>query len=395
MPSPGIWTLHWGALVLSLDRTRQVFRSNNALGFVTGFITGAIFLYRGRNYRPEIWGDDELLVDHAIHRTAPLGRLHIIDPFGLLDPFSGYLVVLLRISTKLLVLGGTETFAHRAFWFTSFVWTLVAILIALMIGRFTSRCLGFFAALTIAILPFSNLVMMAQVNAIHMPVVLALVIAVVTRQYPRSKVLQVVVCVTFALVTLTSVTTIAAFGYLLWLVLNPSKQLQTFERTLVWVMGGSLILQLLSYQPRGRVLTPSKFFHEVFLSSNAFAPQFIREKILEPKTAIENVLLYGIPLILGITVFILVRMGRQSELRAQVIVAQTFFLLASLLICLLIAGNGWLNSHYLFIPTGLFWIGVLLTSDAVRQSKFRFRFVPITVVLFIFLSQLSGVYFVI
>lgn len=395
MPSSAIWTLHWGALVLNIDRTRQIFRSDFALGLSTALVTGAIFLFRGRNYRRELWGDDELLVDHAIHRIAPLGRLHFIDPFGFLDPFSGYLVVLLRISVKILIFGGTEAFTSRAFWFTSCVWTVTAICIALSIGKLTHRNLGFLAALAVAVMPFSNLVMMAQVNPIYMPAVLALVLTVVTRRYPSNHSKQIVICVIFALVTLTTITTIVPFGYLLWLGLKRSHRLQPIERRLVWVMGGSLILQLLSYQPRGRVLTPSKFFHEVFLSSNAFAPQFIRQKILEPKTAIENVLLYGIPLILGITVFILVRMGRQSELRAQVIVAQTFFLLASLLICLLIAGNGWLNSHYLFIPTGLFWIGVLLTSDAVRQSKFRSRFVPIAVVLFIFLSHLSGVYFVI
>lgn len=387
--------MHRGALVLNTDRTRRLFHSDAALGLVTAFVSGTIFLIRGRDYRPAIWGDDELLVEHALHRQAPIGRLHFIDPIGLLDPFAGYLVVILRITARVLSFGDIGNFPVRAFWFSSFAWTGVATIIALLMSRCTRPFIGFLSALTVATMSFSNLVMLAQVNTIYIPAVLAVIIAVVTRQYPRTRILQVVTCVIFALVTLTSITTIIAFGYLLWLVYIRAKSVQIIERRLVWVIGGSLILQVLSYQPRGRVITPSRFLHEILLSFNAFAPQFIREQILESKSVIENILLYGFPIVLGTTVFILVRLGKHSERRAQVEIAKAFFLLASILICLLIAGNGWLNSHYLFIPTGLFWIGVIITSDAARQSEFRFRFIPLVVVLIIFLSQLSGTYFVI
>lgn len=272
---------------------------------------------------------------------------------------------------------------------------MIATIIALSIGRFARPYLGFLAALTIAIMPFSNLVMMAQVNPIYMPAVLAIIVMVVTRQYPKSSVVQVITYVFFALVTLTSITTIVALGYLLWLVYLRGEQVQNIERKLVWIMGGSLVLQVLSYQPRGRIISPSRFVHEFLLSSNAFAPQFVREKILEPKSVVENIILYGIPILLGITVFILVHLGNQSELRAQVNIAQHLFLIALLLLCMLIVGNGWLNSHYLFIPTGLFWIGVILVSDAARHSVFQFRMLPVVAVLVIFLTQLSGTYFVI
>lgn len=334
-------------------------------------------------------------MEHAIHRQAPFGRLHFIDPFGIFDPFAGYLVVILRIATKILLFRGAENFPLRAYWFSSFVWTAIAMCIALLIGRFTRPYLGFLAALTIAIMPFSNLVMLAQVNTLYMPAVLAIVIMVVTRQYPQAGVLQAITCVAFALVTLTTITTIVAFGYLLWLVFIRGKGVQTIEKRLMWIMGLALILQVISYQPRGRIISPSRFVHEFLLSSNAFAPQFVREKILEPKSAVENIFLYGIPILLGLIVFILVRLGNQSERKVQVKIAQHFFLIALLLLCMLIVGNGWLNSHYLFIPTGLFWIGVILASDAVGHSAIRFRMIPVVVVLVIFLSQLSGTYFVI
>jgi len=366
-----------------------------ALGLVTALVTGIIFLLRGRNFRPVIWGDDQLLFEHAINRQLPFGRLRFIDPIGLLDPFAGSLVVILRIVTKALVFQNTGNFPLLAFWFSSLAWTVIAICIALVIGRFTRPYLGFLAAVTVAIMPFSNLVMLAQVNTIYMPAVLVIIITVVTRQYPQSRILQVITCMVFALVALTSITTVVVFVYLLWLVYIRAELVQVIERRLVWVIGGSLMLQALSYQPRGRNISPSRFIHEILLSSNAFAPQFVREKVLEPKSLVENIVLYGIPIVLGITVSILAHLGKQSERRAQVEIAKRLFLIALVLICLLIVGNGWLNSHYLFIPTGLFWIGVIFVSDAACRSKIRFRMIPVTVVLAVFLIQLSGTYFVI
>ena len=61
----------------------------------------------------------------------------------------------------------------------------------------------------------------------------------------------------------------------------------------------------------------------------------------------------------------------------------------------LVIGNGWLNSHYLFIPTGLFWIGALLTAKSAIAGSNKYKFMPVGVLVVIFLSSISGTYFVI
>jgi hypothetical protein len=182
--------LHGGTFFLRTAKFRRLFHHDAALGIVTALVTGVIFLLRGRNYEHKLYGDDRLLFDHVINRQSPFGRLHCIDPFGLLDLFNGSLYVIHRIATKLLAIGGSEHFTLRVFWFMSCTWTVIAICIALVIGRFTRPYLGFLAAVTVAIMPFSNLVMMAQVNTFWMPAVLAIIITVFTRQYPRSRLLQ-------------------------------------------------------------------------------------------------------------------------------------------------------------------------------------------------------------
>lgn len=387
----------------------------NAQSVITALLIGTIFFFRGRNYQHAICGDDRTLFDHAIGRSesvhAPcsdewqllhhaiqrqsiLGRFRFVDPFGLFDISNGYLWVIPRIITKALSVGGSEYFTLRTFLFMSIAWTIITTCIAMLISRITSPYLGLMAALTIAIMPYSNLVMLAQINTITWPSVLIVIIVITTRQYPQSHLLQVFVCIFFALVTLSTIVSVIPIGYLLWLVCTRTAP-PPLERRLVWVMGGSLALQVLSYQSRGHNISPSKFLHEIPLIAYAFAPQFVREKILEPKTIVVNIILYGIPILLGIMIFILLRLGSQPELRRQVRTAKHFFLISLFVISMLIIGNGWLNSHYLFIPTALFWLGVLLICDAVAHNSSRFRMVPIAIVAVIFLIGLSGTYFVI
>ena len=388
----------------------------NAQSMVTAVVTGTIFLFRGRNYQHAIWGDDRSLFDHAIggrdyvhvpssdelsllhhaiERQSILERFRFIDPFGLFDIANGYLSVIPRIVTKALVIGGSEYFTLRTFIIMSLAWTAITTCIAVLISKLTSPYLGFLAALIIAIMPYSNLVMLAQINTLTWPSALIVIIAVVTRQYPQSYLLQFSTCIFFALVTLSTIISIIPISYLIWHVYIRTEKAQPIERRLVWVMGGLFALQVLSYVPRGQNNSPSGLLYEISLVSYAFAPQFVRNTIFEPRTIIANIILYGLPILLSIMIFILLRLGNQSERRRQVKIAKHFFLIALLLIVVLIIGNGWLNSHYLFIPAGLFWLGVLLVCDSVAHSISRFRMVSIAIVAVIFLRGLSGTYFVI
>ena len=211
----------------------------NAQSVITALLTGTIFFFRGRNYQHAICGDDRSLFDHAIGRSdyvhAPcsdewqllhhaiqrqsiLGRFRFIDPFALFDISNGYLWVIPRIVTKALAIGGSEYFTLRIFLFMTIAWTMIATCIAILISRITSPYLGLLAALTIAIMPYSNLVMLAQINTITWPSVLIVIIVITTRQYPQSHLLQGFVCIFFALVTLSTIVSVIPIGYLLWLV---------------------------------------------------------------------------------------------------------------------------------------------------------------------------------
>lgn len=362
---------------------------------MTAFVTGPIFVFRGRKYLPAVWGDDKELLDHAINRTAPIGRFHFVDPLGLFDPFAGYAAFLLRLVTHLVRLGGEQHYASHVFFIMTILWTLFACWIAGIVMNASSPIIGFISAFIIAVMPFSNLVLMAQLNTLAWPSVLVLSLTILTRQYPRSKVSQVLMVAYFSALTLTTIIVLVPFGYLVWLFKSQRHSMQKTERVLLKSMAGAFVIQALSFTPRGRSINPLKLIHEFSLTAYAFAPQFLRMRILDQKSVIDVLILYGIPLILFAATFCLFRIASGGPLQNNVDMAIKLFVVALVTLGLLIVGNGWLNSHYLFIPTALFWIGSLLLAQGAISSSRSYKFILVGIIAVIFLSGLSGKYFVI
>lgn len=109
----------------------------------------------------------------------------------------------------------------------------------------------------------------------------------------------------------------------------------------------------------------------------------------------ENLALYGIPILLFAATYALFRISSTGPLSQNTKIAVRLLITALAILCALIAGNGWLNSHYLFIPTGLFWIAALVLVQATLASRNKYKMIPVVVVVTIYLLSLSGTYFVI
>jgi len=375
-----------------LNRFAQFF---NPWIVVTALVTGPIFVFRSRNYLPVVWGDDKVLLDHALNRTAPIGRFHVLDPLGLLDPFAGYATFLLRLMVQIVRLGGLDQFATNTFYLMTIMWTLIACWVAHIIGQVAHPLTGFLAALVFAVMPFSNLVLLAQVNPLYMPLVLILALTVILRKYPKSSKNQLILLILFTATALTTVTVLLALAYLAYLVFKRRENLQKVELRLFLCLVGAAVIQAFSYTPRGHSLSFGSTVNEFLRCAYGFAPQFIRAQVLQEKSIWENIILYGMPVLFFTNVIILARISRTGPNRELVVIAMKLFVYGFITMGALIVGNGWLNSHYLFIPTGLFWLGALLTAKGAIGGSNKYKFVPVMVLVVIFLSSLSGTYFVI
>jgi len=337
-------------------------------------------------------GDDAEFVSHALNRVPPLGYFPSLDSWGLLDPFNGYLAVYLRLITKLILLTGDGSFTTHTFWVMSVYWSIISGLLAYTIKRFASAGLGYAAGFVLAVMPYSNLVMLAQVNTIAWPACLLTLVVVGTRAYPTRRFSKIILLLLFAgtaASTGTAIVTVAALGIN---VLRHREKFLSFEQTLFACTASGFALQYLSFTPRNNPSVP--LIPEILKISYGFAPQYIRTQVLDPLSAWESTVLYAIPIAITICLGLLTWLGLNID-RQRVLTGVQFIVEGILLAFLLTTANGWLNSHYLFIPTALLWIGTMLIGSVSIKSARPWKIVPLLLLPTLLVLGISGTYFVI
>jgi len=337
-------------------------------------------------------GDDAEFVDHALNRVPPLGFFPSLDSWGLLDPFNGYLAIYLRLITKLILLMSDGSFTDNTFWVMTVYWSMISGLLAYTIKRFAGASLGYATGFVLAVMPYSNLLMLAQANTIAWPACLLTLIVVGTRQYPKHRLLKLVVLILFAgtaASTGTAIVTVAVLGIN---VLRHREKYLSFEQLLFACTGLGFVLQYLSFTPRHN--PPVPLIPEILKISFGLAPQYIRAQVLDPLSAWETVILYAIPIVVIMCLGVLVWLGLNID-RQRVLTGVQFIVEGIFLALLLTTANGWLNSHYLFIPTALLWIGTLLIGSVSVRSVRPLKMVPLVLLATLLLIGISGTYFVI
>ena len=355
-------------------------------------LTFPLFYLRGQNYNAMLRGDDAEFVSHALNRVPPFGYFPSLDSWGLLDPFNGYLAVYLRLITKLILLTGDGSFTTHTFWVMSVYWSIISGLLAYTIKRFAGAGLGYAVGFVLAVMPYSNLVMLAQVNTIAWPACLLTLVVVGTRAYPTRRFSKIILLLLFAgtaASTGTAIVTVAALGIN---VLRHRKKLLSFEQTLFACTASGFSLQYLSYTPRNNPSVP--LIPEIMKIPFGFAPQYIRAQVLDPLSAWESTVLYAIPIAIAICLGLLTWLGLNID-RQRVLTGVQFIVEGIFLALLLTTANGWLNSHYLFIPTALLWIGTMLIGSVSIKSVRLWKMVPLVVLTTLLIIAVSCTYFVI
>ena len=371
---------------------RFLLKINENIFSLVFILTLPLFYLRGKNFSLVLFGDDAEFVSHALNRVPPLGLFPSLDSWGLLDPFNGYLAVYLRLITKLILFAGTEDFTTHTFWVMTIYWSVISGLLASTLKKFSGPLIGWGAGFVLAVMPYSNSVMLAQVNTIAWPACLLTLVVAGTRQYPVRRFSKIILLLLFAgtaASTGTAIVTVAALGFN---VLRHRGKRLSFERLLFACTGLGFALQYLSYTPRNNPSLP--LIPEISKISFGLAPQYIRSQVLDPLSALETIVLYSIPVIAFMCLGVLVWLGLNID-RQRVLTGVQFIVEGVFLALLLTTANGWLNSHYLFIPTGLLWLGALLIGSVSVKSVRPWKMVPLAILTTLLFIGISGTYFVI
>jgi len=219
----------------------------------------------------------------------------------------------------------------------------------LVISAKTSRKLALLSLGYCIFLPFSNLVILAQVNTIIWPLSLLLIVISATQTYPESMPGRVFVAVLFFTTALST---------------------------------------LKSYSPRNN--PKLSLMGELYKALYNFSPQYLRRNFGDPLLGFDLVFFWLIPITLLLIWTMQANFARSINLRS-VLPSLKLFVGAFILVILLIHGNGWLNTHYLFIPAAMFWVSMVLLFHENRGRSTTGLAIALTSSLFTI--SISGVYY--
>lgn len=351
-------------------------------------IATVVYGLRGVGYRRDLWGDDLELYLHAVNRPAPTTSFGRIDHFGLFDSYNNYLILWIRAYTHLAKLGPDSNFTFNAYVLMTVSFAVITSATCLIVGAKTSRMFALLSLSFCLFLPFSNLVILAQVNTIIWPLSLFMIVMSATRIYPKTKSFQVLVVVIFFTTSLSTLTVIVAFALLGLSLIQNLKRINKFEVLLFMATATSLIIQWNSYVPRNNPKLP--LIGEYYKALYNFAPQYIRMKIGASLNGDDQIIFWIIPLLLLFIWLAQVKLARQTNL-SDAVSAVKLFIGAFVLLGLLIRGNGWFNTHYLYIPVAMFWISLTLLFYQNREEASTRLAIFISFALFA--TTYSGTYY--
>lgn len=343
---------------------------------------------RGFGFPESVQGDDLELYFHALNRVTATTGFGQFDTFGFFDPWNGYLIVLLRMFTKIAMLGNDTKFTTHAFLLMTPLFAATIAGIGAVVARITSRYVALLALTFLIFLPFSNLVILAQINTVQWPLALAMIVVTATRIYPQTWYGKVGLAIVFSLLTLSSGTMLIAIALLGLGIIESLKRINLYEITLFLIGSISFFVQWMSFTPRTNPKLP--IAGELYKAMFHFSPQYLRIKVNQPLFAEDHIILWIIPVMLFI-IWIMLAIKTAKVDRRLLVSAVKLFGTGFLLLALLIRGNGWFNTHYLFIPVSMFWISLALVYYGSRhQVSSRFALAIASV---LFAVSYSGTYY--
>ena len=391
-PPQNFWSLHRRTLILnSAIGFRVASFLDRKFNFLVLFVSLFAYGFRGAKYPRLVFGDDATLVSHALDRQMPWGMLGRFDKLGLFDPFNDNLAVLLRVVTHFALIGPDSGFAFRTYIIMTIFWAMVTWIIALTIKNYVSPSAGVVAALMLCWLPFSNQVFLAQTNTVAWPLAMLCILLVALGSYPATLSVRILLVVLFSLTAMSTGTMIIVIAWLVFDIARNIRRVNRFEIVLLLFTGFSYYLQLISYKPRPNAKLP--LGHELYRTLFGWSPQFIRARIGQDLSFGMSMMLFLIPtLLIASWVYLFIHAFQSHRVRA---IASLRLLITSLILpVLLIAGNGWLNTHYLYIPSALFWLSALILAASHRDRTSASSQLATGVLVILYCTAISGVYYV-
>lgn len=250
--------------------------------------------------------------------------------------------------TKLLTAISISDFVRNATVFSLFWLSGLLTFLSTILGRLTNRTSGSIAAICVAVMPFSNRVILGQVNSLVWPAVMVLFVVVIANEYPISNLGRVSLLLFIALISVSTLLFSLLLIYLILSLIFSASRRNAMNLLTALLMSAGQAFEFVVAQRRvsSRNLIDIPF--QILKSAYGFVPQAIRNNIYGPVSSADLLVLVSYPVFIAIAASLLIVFGLRGERRSQIFVALRFTGVGFAMLVLLIFANGALNSHYLF-----------------------------------------------
>jgi hypothetical protein len=329
--------------------------------FLSGFV---ILAYRGWNGRQALMPLDVVFVQQSLDPSTPFwGVSTPAGQFDVLRQFSGYLHTVVRVFVELFELAPFTAFPALTFTTSTIIWASCGWAICFAVKSIGGTASGVIAAAAFALLPASNIILLAQLNALQWPMLVSAVILIASNVEPRSRAGRVTYLIFLFTVASNAALAFIPIAMLGWRSLVGSNKRLVQQRLLAMCV--PYVIQIITHvrQPfrRAEDLNPTaQLFQEVLYIPKMLLPGSLREGVSDALSVKATIILLVFTLgLLGTVVgaCVLTRRAKSPQRR----VSAELLIVGTLSGVISVVMNGNLNHQYLMIPLMCWWVTIILS----------------------------------
>ena len=342
-------------------------RAISALAFIFSLL---VFGYRGWDGHRAIMPLDVVFVQQSLDPSNPFSGVN--TPFGqfdLLRQFSGYLHTVVRVFVELFELAPFSIYPVLTFTTSTVIWAGCAWAVFLAVRSVAGPVAGLVGSAAFALLPASNIILLAQLNALQWPMLVASVILIATNFEPRSTLGKLLYLGFLFLLAANAALAFIPMAMLGWrLVLRWNLRDTTKRLTAMCI---PYAVQVFAYirQPgrRAEELNPlAQLFQEMYYIPKTLLPGFLRGAVDGRLSVVASALLLLIAVGFTATVIGAIRTSQPKDQRFDRVVVE-LIVIAVLSGVFSVVMNGNLNHQYLMIPMTCLWVAVIMSVERLHH----------------------------
>lgn len=315
---------------------------------------------------------DVVFVQQSLDPSIPFWGISTpIGQFDLLRQFSGYLHTVVRVFVEFFELAPFTAFPTLTFTVATIIWSACGWTIFYAVRSLGGTTSGVVAAAAFALLPASNLILLAQLNALQWPMLVAAVVLIASNVEPQTRTGQSMYLIFLIAVASNAALAFIPLALLGWRALTSADKRRVWQRFPAMCVPYFVQVGVYLRQPFRRAGDENSIWdlvREVLYIPKMLLPGSLREGVADSLSIKATIILLVFALgllIIVVGAHTITRKAKHS--RAQVLAELS--VIGTLAGVVSVVMNGNLNHQYLMIPLTCWWVAIILSITTLIDTS--------------------------